>query len=110
MGQWFEDQRAALHQVKSELIDTGFFNEIEYLEGWCPVQAEGRLNNGNWFYFRSRHETATLEIAAEPWKEPYLQKFEEVVSESPSGAGYLEASRVKALLLRWIPQALEGTK
>lgn len=39
------------------------FASIEWTCSACPVQAEGRLSDGRWFYFRARHEAATLSAA-----------------------------------------------
>lgn len=60
MGQWYEEQRAALEQVKCELMDTGLFGAIEYLDGWCPIQAEGRLKNGCWLWWSRSREPDIL--------------------------------------------------
>lgn len=104
----FQEESKKLQMAKEELLATGFFKEIVQMDGWCPVQCEGRLSNGDWFYFRSRHDTASLEIACEPWTEPYLATFEEVVTPGEKhAAGYLEAELAKELILRWVRRYLE---
>ena len=39
------------------------FASIEWTCSACPVQAEGTLSDGRWFYFRARYEAATLSAA-----------------------------------------------
>jgi hypothetical protein len=105
---WFQEQYVKLELAKEELLNTGLFKEIWRLDGWGPVQCEGRLSNGNWFYFRSRGDTASLEIGKEPWIEPYLARFEEVVTpQDKYAASYLEADIVKNLILRWLRSYLQ---
>lgn len=105
---WYEEQTAKFVLAKADLLKTGLFKEISQLDGWCPVQCEGSLKNGDWFYFRSREDTASLEIAREPWTQPYLATFEEVVTPGEKyAAGYLEAERAKELILRWVSKYLE---
>lgn len=104
----FREESTKLQLAKEELLATGLFKEIVQLDGWCPVQCEGTLSNGNWFYFRSRWDTASLEIAAVPWTQPYLATFEELVTPGDKyAAGYLEAERAKELILRWVREYLE---
>ena len=44
--------------------------------GACPIQAEGYFRN-KFFYFRSRHETATIEFCEtqEDWKKGSYDKY-----------------------------------
>lgn len=52
-------------------IQTQIENFVAYLinkykikpYGYCPVQAEGYLPTGEYYYFRSRHETWSVRIA-----------------------------------------------
>ena len=99
---WFQEESTKLQLAKEDLHATGLFKEIWEMNGWCPVQCEGLLSNGDWFYFRSRNDMASLEIAREPWTEPYLATFEDVTPRQKHAAGYIEADRTKELILRWV--------
>ena len=53
---------------------------IEWIDGWCPVQAEGQFNTIP-FYFRARGEKWSIEVGKyEPrwyYSEPYgIEKFD----------------------------------
>lgn len=40
-----------------------FFNPYKIdPQGYCPVQAEGYLPSGEWYYFRARHSSWSIEI------------------------------------------------
>lgn len=107
---YIQEQTIKYQEAKAELIETGLFKEIWSLQGWTPVQGEGLLSNGNWFYFHARGENASLDIAVTPWEEPYLARFEEVVTPGERfTAGYLPAERTKELIIRWVQSYLDST-
>jgi hypothetical protein len=49
------------HQYASDLFNSLGFKDV-YFTGYCPVQGYGKTPCGLDFYFRSRGETATLEV------------------------------------------------
>lgn len=47
-----------------EKIHVWFINKYKIKpSGYCPVQAEGTLPTGEYYYFRSRHSTWSIRIA-----------------------------------------------
>jgi hypothetical protein len=81
---WFEEQAIELEKAKRELLETGLFKDVSDMSGWAPVQVQGTLQNGHWFYFRSKYDSACLSVAEEPWTEPYIAEFEEQVVQLES--------------------------
>ena len=107
---YIQEQTIKYQEAKVELMETGLFKEIWMFQGWTPVQGEGILTNGQWFYFRARGDSASLDIAETPWEEPYITTFEEEVTPGEQyAAGYLPADKSKKLIVRWVQSYLDST-
>lgn len=59
--------------------------------GYCPVQAEGYFF-GNYFYFRSRWSTASIEFAEsyKDWQEGNIIRRYVLLVDKYHGAGFLQ--------------------
>ena len=84
-------------------METALFKEIWSLEGWTPIQGEGILANGQWFYFREEEDSASLYIADTPEEQPDDATIEKVITPGENyAAGYLPAERTKEIMLNWV--------
>src|SRR5688572_3651548 len=70
--------------------------EIDYLGGNCPVQAEGRID-GKPFYFRARGMSWSLEIGAEPVRNPEWG-YREDWGDTMFAAGWMDESEAMRLI------------
>lgn len=95
----------------------------------APVQIEGRLTDGRWFYFRSRHQRASLGAAPRPEDHPDGDAIDAGMGKDvpggsrvvrdlshlgPSGASWLSLDDAFALLREMAaelpePSTTEGT-
>jgi hypothetical protein len=88
-------------QIYRALYNPHGFNEIP--SGNCPVQCEGWIPNGRWYYFRSRWITATFEVATceEAWmRNDVIFKWSHTFSEDNRGVigGWISPLRACILM------------
>lgn len=85
---------------------------IDWLEGNCPVQAEGRIC-GNSFYFRARgnrwyvevYEHNDNNIISNPV--PNVWKYEESYGTTPFEAGWMTEKEAEGFIIKAITLYLE---
>lgn len=74
--------------------------------GGCPVQAGGKLINGEFAYFRARGDTATLTISKSPGHEPHHTFSQPVWIDHELGAGVMPISQAVSLIEGWLTEYL----
>ena len=70
--------------------------------GYAPVQADGTLPTGEWFYFRSRHKRWSIEIATseQAWGQlDTLWSYSEFIADA-SSLEHAEAIRLATFAIR----------
>jgi hypothetical protein len=97
--------------LRNKLTAEGW--KIEGCGGFCPVQIEGRLPDGRWFYFRSRGEQCSIGI----WKNPQWENYSQC--SLPDGkadfyklnifavwpdAGWIEAAQAESFLREFLAE------
>jgi hypothetical protein len=82
---------------------------IEWIEGNCPVQAEGTVD-GNRFYFRARFKRWSLGIGgSDEVLDPEWYREDEW-GESEFAAGYMPESEARRLIEKCAADYLAGKK
>ncbi len=68
--------------------------EIESFEGggMAPVQFEGKFKDGRYFYFRARHEHATLSASFFPPDPEYDKEGNQILGEAAKGKDAISVS------------------
>ena len=88
---------------------TGFNPYNIQPSGLCPVQADGTLKDGNWYYFRARGTNVSLEIypSEEAFgNEPYIF-YRELEYGHTYEAGYLLRKDAIRLATVWLNEYFE---
>ncbi len=95
-------------EVNRELMETGWFAELDGPEGQYPVQAFGELRSGTRVYFRARGARATLELSPPEGQGPD-RTFMEVVGPPPS-ASIMSPADCAVLIMNWLTRYFEETE
>ncbi len=87
--------------VNRELMETGWFAELDGPEGLYPVQAFGELVSGASVYFRARGERASMELSPPKGDERPPGRFAEFVGPYPS-ASIMDPADCAVLIKKWL--------
>jgi hypothetical protein len=74
---------------------TGF--SIDWMDGNCPVQAEGRVD-GKPFYFRARGQQWSIEVYPGPGDLRAEWRYEEPWGEAPYDAGWMPQDTAREMI------------
>ena len=88
---------------------TGFNPYNVQPDGLCPVQAEGILKDGNWYYFRARGTNISLivHLSEEDYaNEPYIF-YRELKYGKTFEAGYIDKDDAIRLATVWLNEYFE---
>lgn len=75
----------------------------------CPMQAEGQLDDGRWFYFRYRWGHATFGVGATPGEAVADQRGGDGIAYGDELQGVLDSAEADELLRRAMEQRLAVT-
>ncbi len=87
-------------EVNRELMDTGWFSQLDGPEGQFPAQAFGTLMSGEDVYFRARGTRAALEVTPTEGQGP-RRRYEKVLG-SGRDAAELDSEDWAKMMRKWL--------